>query len=210
MEKLHASIIVTYLCNARCNMCDIWKYPGKASEEIMPSIIKKLPNMFFANVTGGEPFVRQDLPIIIEELYKKAKRIVISTNGFFTDRIISLCKKFPDLGIRISIEGLQKNNDTIRGIRDGFDRTINTLLKLREMHIKNIGFGITVQDSNAEDLVYLYELSQVPGYEFATATLHNSHYFCKWDNSIKNKNDSGKVIVPGGRKAPRNRGRKGI
>ncbi|MDD5065733.1 MAG: radical SAM protein [bacterium] len=187
MSKLHASIIVTYKCNARCNMCEVWKYPTKTSDEITLDIVKKLPKLFFANVTGGEPFIRPDLPLIIEELRKKAKRIVISTNGFFTDKIISLCSKYPDLGIRISIEGLQKNNDDIRQLKNGFDKTIKTLLILRDRGVKDIGFGMTVQDSNAEDLTYLYELSCALGYEFATATLHNSHYFHKLDNVIHDK-----------------------
>ncbi|HEC93135.1 MAG TPA: radical SAM protein, partial [Candidatus Atribacteria bacterium] len=183
-RKLHGSIILTYRCNAKCNMCEVWKHPSKPSEEIGLKVIEKLPQMFFTNVTGGEPFVRQDLPEIIGVLRKKAKRIVISTNGFFTERIISLCKKYPDLGIRISIEGLSVANDTIRGIPGGFDRIIRTLFELREMGLKDIGFGMTIQDLNAKDLVYLYLLAKSLGYEFATATLHNSHYFHKWDNQI--------------------------
>jgi len=123
MDRLHASIIVTYRCNARCNMCDVWRYPTKASDEITPSLIRKLPNLFFANVTGGEPFVRQDLPEIVCELRKKAKRIVVSTNGFFTGRILSLCKKYPDIGIRISMEGQGGSNDLIRGMPGGYKRT---------------------------------------------------------------------------------------
>lgn len=186
-NRLHGSIIVTYRCNARCNMCDVWHYPTRASEEIGLEVIKKLPDMFFTNITGGEPFLRQDLPEIVEVLREKSKRIVISTNGFFTDRIISLCRKFPDLGIRISLEGLQKANDEIRGIPEGFDRAMRTLLQLREMGVKDIGFGMTVQDLNAKDLVYLYDLAEALGYEFATATLHNSHYFHKLDNKIENK-----------------------
>lgn len=185
--KLHGSIILTYRCNARCNMCNVWNHPTKPSEEIGIEIIEKLPQMFFANITGGEPFVREDLPGIIEVIRNKAKRIVISTNGFFTEKIISLCEKFPDLGIRISIEGLAKANDTIRRIPDGFDRTLRTLFKLREMGIKDIGFAITVQDINCKDLVYLYYMAEALGCEFATATLHNSHYFHKWDNTIKDK-----------------------
>ena len=59
--------------------------------------------MYFTNITGGEPFIREDLPEIVRELYKKSDRIVISTNGFFTDRIIELCEEFPNVGIRISI-----------------------------------------------------------------------------------------------------------
>ena len=186
-NKLHGSIILTYRCNARCNMCKVWENPTKPAEEIGLDVIEKLPRMFFCNITGGEPFVRQDLPEIVEILRKKARRIVISTNGFFTDRIVSLCDKYPDLGIRISIEGLEKANDTIRGIPDGYNRTMETLSKLHKMGVKDIGFGMTVQDLNCQDLTALYDTAQKSGYEFATATLHNSHYFHKWDNKIENK-----------------------
>ena len=185
--KLHGSVIVTYRCNAKCNMCDVWKFPTKPEEEIGLDVYEKLPDMFFTNITGGEPFVRKDLPEIVALLRKKTKRIVISTNGFFTDRIIALCEKYPDLGIRISIEGSQATNDTIRGIPEGSERTERTLLKLREMGIKDIGFAMTVQDVNAKDLVGLYEKAEGLGYEFATATLHNSHYFCKTTNRINDK-----------------------
>ncbi len=184
-KKLHGSIIVTYRCNARCNMCDVWKFPTKPAEEIGVDIIRKLHDLYFANVTGGEPFVRQDLPELITELKKKARRIVISTNGFFTDRIIQLCKMYPDLGIRISIEGLQESNDKIRGIPDGYNRTQNTLKQLQEMGLKDIGFAMTVQDLNYKDLVTLYKMAYDLGYEFATATTHNSHYFRKADNKIQ-------------------------
>src|SRR5574337_2125147 len=100
-------IILTYRCNAKCNMCDVWHYPTKSSEEITIKDIEKLPSgLRFINITGGEPFIRQDIAEIIEVIRPKTGRIVISTNGFFTDRILGLCQKYPDLGIRISIEGL--------------------------------------------------------------------------------------------------------
>jgi MoaA/NifB/PqqE/SkfB family radical SAM enzyme len=181
-------IILTYRCNAKCNMCNVWQSPTDASEEITANDIEKLPsNLRFINITGGEPFIRRDITEIIEVVRTKTKRIVISTNGFFTDRIVNLCRKYPDLGIRISIEGLQETNDAIRGIPQGFDRGLRTLLALRRMGIKDIGFGMTVQDLNCRDLMPLYELSDALNYEFATATLHNSHYFHKLDNRIENK-----------------------
>ena len=186
-EKLHASIILTSRCNAKCNMCYIWKKPSDASDEIGLDVIEKLPQTFFTNITGGEPFIRRDLPQIVEILRNKTKRIVISTNGYLTDRIISLCEKYPDIGIRISIEGLPKTNDQIRGIPDGFDRGLRTLLALRVMGIKDIGFAMTVQQFNCRDLLPLYHLAEGLGYEFATATTHNSHYFCKWDNKIDDR-----------------------
>jgi MoaA/NifB/PqqE/SkfB family radical SAM enzyme len=170
-------------------MCDVWRYPSQKEKEIGVDIIRKLPHMFFTNVTGGEPFVRQDLHEIIGELRKKTKRIVISTNGFFTERILSLCRRFPDLGIRISIEGCKEANDLIRGIPDGYDRTQTTLKELQAMGIKDIGFAMTVQDANYMDLMSLYDLARSYNYEFATATVHNSHYFHKFDNKINKKEE---------------------
>ena len=186
-KKLNGTVIVTYRCNARCNMCSRFKRPSKPEEEISLETIKKLPRMYFTNITGGEPFIREDLKDIVRELYKKSDRIVISTNGFFTDRIIDLCKEFPNVGIRISIEGLEETNNKIRGLQDGFNRGYSTLKKLVEMKHPDVGFGMTVQDANAKDLVPLYKLSNELNMEFATASLHNSFYFVENKNIIHDR-----------------------
>ncbi len=185
--KLNGTVIVTYRCNARCSMCNRYKAPSKAEEEISIETIKKLPRMYFTNITGGEPFIRTDLKEIVRELYKLSDRIVISTNGFFTDRILDLCKEFPQIGIRISIEGLEQTNNEIRGLNDGYQRGYTTLKKLREMGMKDVGFGMTVQDKNAPDLVPLYNISNEMGMEFATASLHNSFYFVEAKNIIHDR-----------------------
>ncbi len=185
--NLHGSIIITYRCNAKCNMCDCFRNPSRPEEEIDLETLEKLPDMSFTNITGGEPFIRQDIADIVRLLYKKTKRIVVSTNGYFTDRIIKLCEEFPEIGIRISIEGLEETNNAIRGIPDGFNIGYKTLKKLVEMGHKDIGFGMTVQDINCKDLIPLYDLSDELKMEFATATLHNSFYFRKTDNKIVNK-----------------------
>ncbi|MBP5772755.1 MAG: radical SAM protein [Eubacterium sp.] len=186
-KKLNGTVIVTYRCNARCNMCNRFKAPSKPEEEITVEAIKKLPEMYFTNITGGEPFIREDLKDIVRELYKKSDRIVISTNGFFTDRIVDLCKEFPEIGIRISIEGLEETNNKIRGLEDGYNKGYTTLKKLVEMGMKDVGFGMTVQDANAKDLVALYDLSNEMNMEFATASLHNSFYFVEAKNIIHDR-----------------------
>jgi len=183
-KKLNGTVIVTYRCNARCTMCNRYKAPSKPDEEISIETIKKLPKMYFTNITGGEPFIREDLADIVRELYKKSDRIVISTNGFFTDRIIKLCEEFPNVGIRISIEGLEQTNNEIRGLNDGFNKGYSTLV---EMKHPDVGFGMTVQDKNAKDLVALYDLSNEMGMEFATASLHNSFYFVEAKNIIHDR-----------------------
>ena len=187
MKKLNGTVIVTYRCNARCTMCNRYKCPSNPEEELSIETIKKLPPMYFTNITGGEPFIRTDLKEIIRELYKKSDRIVISTNGFFTDRIIELCEEFPNVGIRISIEGLEKTNNEIRGLEDGFNKGYTTLKKLVEMKHPDVGFGMTVQDANAKDLVALYKISDELNMEFATASLHNSFYFVEAKNIIKDR-----------------------
>ena len=181
------SIITTYRCQMRCKMCNIWKYPSDAQKEISPKDLEILPSLKFANVTGGEPFQRRDLDDIISVLFTKAKRVVISTSGWHYDKIVKLAEKFPKIGIRVSIEGLSQRNDELRGRAGSFDNGIRTLLKLRSLGIKDIGFGITVSNHNSEDMLWLYKLAKELRMEFATAAFHNSYYFHKDDNLITNK-----------------------
>ncbi len=182
-------IITTYRCPMRCKMCNIWENPTEKSKEITPEEIKRLPEVKFINLTGGEPFVREDLEDIVEVCFTKAPRVVISTSGWYEDRVIKLAKRFPQIGIRISIEGLACKNDELRGHQGGFDKGLRTLLKLKEMGVKDIGFGCTVSNNNSKDMLSLYLLSKSLGMEFATAAFHNSYYFHKDDNAITNTDE---------------------
>ena len=183
------SIITTYRCQMRCKMCDIWKNPTDRKQEITAKELEILPNFKFVNITGGEPFVRRDLEDIVEVMMRKSSRIVISTSGWHTDRIIKMAEKFPDIGIRVSIEGLSQKNDDLRGRDGSSDRAMRLLLTLKEMGIKDIGYGCTVSNKNSDDMLWLYKLSRELGMEFATAAFHNSYYFHKDDNEITNKNE---------------------
>ena len=140
-------IIVTYRCPMQCQMCNIWKNPTQKEKEITLAEIKKLPSVKFINITGGEPFVREDLEEIIEICFQKSPRVVISTSGWFEDRIIKMTKRFPNIGIRISIEGLSLKNDELRGRNGGFDKGLRTLLRLWELKILDLEllFLITIQ-----------------------------------------------------------------
>jgi len=188
-QPTDVSIITTYRCPMRCKMCDIWNNPTEKEKEINALDLEILPKLKFVNITGGEPFVREDLEEIVGVMFTKAPRVVISTSGWFSDRIIEMAKKFPNIGIRISIEGLSQTNDTLRGREGGFDKGLRTLLKLREMGLKDIGFGITVSNNNSDDMIDLYRLAQGLNMEFATAAFHNSYYFHKYDNVITNKEE---------------------
>ncbi len=183
------SIITTYRCQMRCKMCDIWENPSDSKREIQAKELEMLPNFKFVNITGGEPFVRRDLEDIVEVMYTKSDRIVISTSGWHTERIIKMAERFPKIGIRVSIEGLSQKNDDLRGREGSFDRAMRLLLTLKQMGIKDIGYGCTVSNKNSEDMLWLYRMSRELGMEFATAAFHNSYYFHKDDNAITNQDE---------------------
>ena len=119
---MECAVITTYRCNAHCQMCNAWKNPSNPKKEITPEIIDKIPSGHKRlNITGGEPLLRKDIEDIVAVLDKKTNRLEISTNGYFTDRIINIAKKFQDITVRVKIESLPKLNDEIRGIKNGFD-----------------------------------------------------------------------------------------
>ncbi len=185
------SIITTYRCCMRCRMCNIWKNPSDILKEIKAKELEILPQLKFINITGGEPFVRNDLDDIIEVAFKKAPRVVISTAGYHVDEILAIADRFPNIGIRVSLEGLSTINDHMRGRDSGFDRGLRTLLGLRQMGVKDIGIATTVSHKNCHELMPVYQLTQNLNMDFATATFHNSFYFHKHDNKIM---DTDKVV----------------
>lgn len=182
---MNGCVITTFRCNARCHMCNIWEHPTAPEEELPPSFYERIPDgLGRLNVTGGEPFLRDDIEDIIEVLYPKAKLIEISTNGFYTDRILSVAHKYPNCMFRISLEGLPALNDKLRGTKDGFDHALRTMLGLIDSPARNIGFSVVICDKNAQDLVTLYKLCVALGVEFGNSVMHNSWYFHKDDNAV--------------------------
>ncbi|MCK4539377.1 MAG: radical SAM protein [Candidatus Krumholzibacteria bacterium] len=193
---MECAIITTYRCNARCQMCNAWQNPSKPSEEFDPEILNKIPaGMQRLNITGGEPMLRKDIHRIVEILDTKSDRLEISTNGFFHDRIIGIAEDFSDITIRVSVEGLPELNDKLRGIDNGFDHALRTILRLKKMGIKDIGFAMTISGDNCRDLLDIYTMVASMGVEFANAVVHNSFYFFKEDNKIGNISEVEQVMT---------------
>ncbi len=184
---MECAVITTYRCNARCRMCEAWRNPSPSSEEFDPEILRKIPGgMTRLNITGGEPLLRRDIGRIVEILDSKTKRLEISTNGFFCDRLEEVARAFPRLTVRISIEGLPATNDELRGIKDGFDHAMRSLLRLKRLGLEDIGFAMTISGENCRDLLDVYTLAASMDVELANAVVHNSFYFFKSDNDISN------------------------
>ena len=181
---MQGSLITTFRCNAKCNMCNIWKCPTNPEKEIDYTYYEKLPAGLRINITGGEATLRKDIDKIFEILYPKAELLELSTNGYNTEKIVELANKYPNILIRVSLEGLPKLNDDKRGIKDGFDHALRTMLELRKTKCKNIGFSVVISPDNYKDLLPLYELCVALGVELGNSVVHNSWYFHKEDNQI--------------------------
>jgi len=155
--------------------------------EIRPVDLETLPPMIRLNITGGEPFLRDDLSEVLDIVKKKAKRVVISTNGFLTKRTLAVMARHRDVGIRISFDGIGDTHDRIRGVKKAHQLSLETLNGLKELGIKDLGIAVTISDQNAKELVPLYRLACEHNVELATAILHNAYYFHKEDNVISDK-----------------------
>jgi len=179
------SIILTYRCNSKCSMCYIWKYPTHPKYEIDGTILEKLPGGFdYINLTGGEPTLREDLNEVCDILYPKTKKLEISTNGLNKERLIGIVKKYPDIKIRISLDGIQETNNIIRGEKNGFEKKMETMTSLINIGACDLGFATTFQDENVEQILDIYSITKKLNIELATSAIHNAFQFHKNDNSF--------------------------
>jgi MoaA/NifB/PqqE/SkfB family radical SAM enzyme len=180
-------------------MCNVWKYPTFAKEEVSLKTLEKIPSgIDYLNLTGGEPTLRRDLMDIVDLLYPKAMTLEISSNGLLPERLEPIIKKYPCVKIRFSLEGCETTNNKIRGERDGYNKKVRGLLRLKELGGKDIGFGMVFQDDNAAEAVELFNFAKKHGLEFATSALHNGFQFHKSDNvpydRVKIANHIGDVV----------------
>lgn len=185
---IDAVIAVTYRCDSRCNMCNIWQLtPG---EEMAADQYRGLPRTLRdVNVTGGEPFLRDDIVEIVRIINERCgrPRIVVSTNGFERRRIMhaapELMKLGRNVGLAVSLDGIGEKHDEIRGVEGGFEKALETLKQLHTIGYRNVRVAFTAQRSNVKHLGAVYDLSRQFGYQFTTAVAQNSEfYFSTADN----------------------------
>lgn len=180
---MEIAIILTYRCNSKCSMCNVWKNPSLPEEEISLETLAKIPDhVGTINLTGGEPTLRRDLGEIVDLLYPRAQKLEISSNGLLPEKIEPIIRKFPDIKIRFSLEGMEETNNIIRGERNGFRTKVDGLARLKELGGTDLGFAVVIQDDNVADLVELFRFAEENGYELSTSTLHNGFQFHKNDN----------------------------
>lgn len=178
-----AAVAVTYNCDARCVMCNIWK--TRDTEHIPPEVFGKLPaSLKTINLTGGEPFLRDDLPEIV--YYVKSacpsSKIIISTNGLQPKRISLLLREIlkydRKIGVGISIDGMGKMHNAMRGVKGAFEKALEALDLMKAEGVRNLRLAYTATSRNLSHLGEVFRLSREKKIEFTCAVAQNSeHYF---------------------------------
>jgi radical SAM protein with 4Fe4S-binding SPASM domain len=169
-------------------MCDIWKdYPP---DVLSPQDYDRLPSTLkYVNISGGEPFLRPDLPAITEVILGRSPQaqIVISTNGFLPNRMktqmAEIVKFCPEIGVGFSLDGLDEMHRRIRGIANGFERLMDSLRICQDLGVTNIRLAFTASRENVGDFHRVYELANEMGVEFTCGVAQDSnHYFRRTGN----------------------------
>lgn len=177
-----AVVGITYNCNSRCVMCDIWKMDPQ--EQLKADDYLRLPtSLKDVNVSGGEPFLRKDIVEIVKNIRTRLPkaRIVISSNGFSTKliekRLTEILKHVPDIRVGISIDGLQEMHDKVRGIPDGFNKCMKTIDMMKRIGVKNIRLAFTAMTVNVHEIPKVYDLSREKGVQFTCAFAQSSDFY---------------------------------
>lgn len=153
---------VTSKCHAHCQHCWFWKERYLEREEMTIDEIYQaslhMPDIYFMMLTGGDPFLRDDLPEIAYIFYKnsKVRRLDIPSNGMYTHKIKKdteeILKRCPNLflTVDISLDGIYENHDRIRGVEGLFEKAIDSYWILQDLRnrYKRLDTGITTTVSN--------------------------------------------------------------
>lgn len=170
------SFEITQKCIARCVMCNIWQPSRQVSDLPIENWIDLLTSPIFSDlveldVTGGEPFLREDilkllgsLPGLKQVRLKKMKSVAVTTNGLLTQRILEyvpqmlqrLSQGGMDLIVVCHMDAVGEIHDRILNVKDAWikvDETIRGLNAIRQSS-KNliIGLKTTILPQNVDEL----------------------------------------------------------
>jgi len=171
MKPTFLILEVTERCNGKCVMCHMWRKKNK-KELDLSKFSKLLENesfssLWWVNITGGEPFLREDIADIVKILCEKCKSlkgISIPTNGLLTDIIVKSTESMLNelgntfLSVTVSIDCFEKVHDMIRGVPGIFKKAITTLERLSNINRDNFATGVetVVFDKNISQLEEFY------------------------------------------------------
>jgi len=140
-------------CNSRCLTCNIWmKRENELAIDEWDKVLASLGRApYWFTISGGEPLMYPHVVELAQSAYKHCRPGVINipTNGILPnipDRVELIAKSCPEsqLIINLSLDGVGKKHDYIRGIPGNFEKfeeRLGQLLALRKK-LPNLAVGI--------------------------------------------------------------------
>jgi len=169
-------LFVTSRCNARCRMCFNWEAlerngEGDLTLPEVQRIAEHWPGLVQLTLSGGEPFLRDDLPEVVEAFVRRAgaRQVSIPSNAILTERVVAftseILRRLPGLplNLNLSVDAIGEDHDRIRQVPGAFAAAMQTAQGLRALRERypNLRLGATVvlmklnQDRVRETLVHL-------------------------------------------------------
>jgi radical SAM protein with 4Fe4S-binding SPASM domain len=136
---------LTRRCNLECAHCYISAGPAETALDelttaeclrIADEILAINPAPMFI-LSGGEPLLRADLPILAEFAARRGATVVVGTNGtMLTDERIAMLKNAGVTGVAVSIDSLDSHrHDNFRHGVGSLEATTAALARLRDHRI---------------------------------------------------------------------------
>jgi radical SAM protein with 4Fe4S-binding SPASM domain len=176
-ELLHPQYLIFFVtsqCVGRCRHCFYWEHINQKEDRLtiaeIESVAKSMGSLLQVTFTGGEPFLRDDFPEIVEIFHRvnQVYHLGIATSGYLPDKVAAgvrqILERCPgaNLTVGLPIEGPKELNDEIRGREDFFNRTVSCLESLKALkktwpRLTTL-IDITASGFNAGRLIETYEL----------------------------------------------------
>jgi radical SAM protein with 4Fe4S-binding SPASM domain len=166
-RPVKVNLALTYWCQYKCKTCNIWQ--RKPVDELTTAevlrFIERNRGFSWADITGGEIFLRDDINEIFDAIASTWRQLVIlhfPTNGFLTTKIVAAAERLTHRGIphvivTVSLDGDEQLNDEVRGIKGGFNRQIETFAALHQMNGIRAVLGMTLSRYNAGQVERTFE-----------------------------------------------------
>jgi MoaA/NifB/PqqE/SkfB family radical SAM enzyme len=179
----YVQFYVTARCNLACEQCNIIYADGDSREVNLAQIRKIAENLAEIGVCmvlliGGEPFVRRDLPRIVEAFVDNDIHVRLQTNGLASEEMLQRCVDAGGHDISISLDSLDGAvQDTINGgFRQSWEKAIRTIAVVNRIFPADgtAFFGTVLMPRNLEHIVDVLEFATAIGWGVSLVPAHVS------------------------------------
>lgn len=111
-------------------------------------------------LTGGEPFIRKDIHVILKKLASLGIELSITTNAVLVDKFIGVLKECEVKGINVSLDTLNRDKFTQITRRNEFERVYKNILLLIKEGFKVKINVVLIKGFNENEIINFIELSK--------------------------------------------------